>query len=346
MILRLLGYLILIAGVVVYHVFHSRYFSWLLLLLVLVLPVMSLITTLLLLYRCRIEMNPVPGASQAASFALQADSPFTGIPIHLRLRYKNLFTGEKSKEKLVLLTRTKKIIAVPLHDGICGVIRCQIVKSYVRDLIGLLSLPLRAPDLLEVLILPEEIPYHGEATEDLPGDLMIKAEQMAIKRTGEREMQGIREYRYGDTMRDISWKLSARHEKLMVREYEKTAGSLLSFAVLWGGTPEELHLVVARLLGIISCLADTDQPYTIFWLEKEPGKDAMIYEYPFMTQAELESLLWDVLARPVPDSDPLTLQYLLESESLSGRPILKVVPDAIVLYQNSNERGAANEEHT
>lgn len=76
-------------------------------------------------------------------------------------------------------------------------------------------------DPVEILVLPmvvalSRIPLPMVADNSTSGDARI------LQKGGRDEFAGIREYAHGDAMNRIHWPVSARHQNLVVKAYEKT----------------------------------------------------------------------------------------------------------------------------
>lgn len=81
-------------------------------------------------------------------------------------------------------------------------------------------------------------------------------ETHTIRRDGD-EMAALREYRPGDPLRGVAWKVSARHESLLVKQFDQRVGSqvVLDYAGLHGLDREAR---IARLAGWV-CAAESAQ---------------------------------------------------------------------------------------
>lgn len=103
---------------------------------------------------------------------------------------------------------------VPLRVEHCCAVSCRVASAFVCDYLGLFRFRLPAAADAVTFIMPE--PVAPDPAPDLT----------AFSRTsfhpkyggGFSEIHELRDYRAGDSLRDIHWKLSAKTDKLIVRE--------------------------------------------------------------------------------------------------------------------------------
>ena len=78
-----------------------------------------------------------------------------------------------------------------------------------------------AMEPMEVLVFPRVVEL-TRLPEPLTADATTWGDQRRPQKGGRDEFTAVREYSRGDEMNRIHWAVSARHQKLMVREFEKT----------------------------------------------------------------------------------------------------------------------------
>ena len=103
---------------------------------------------------------------------------------------------------------------LPMDTAHCGQLTCQLHRVRALDLLGLFAFPVSTPALVHALVLPQPAP-----TEDLPPlPQMPAGDSLKWRGTPSMEDYDLREYRPGDPMRSIHWKLSSKRDELVVRE--------------------------------------------------------------------------------------------------------------------------------
>lgn len=134
----------------------------------------------------------------------------------------------------------------------------RILRVRIYDLMGLFSIGKKVYAADHAVVLPKvwDIPVSlGEAVRNFYGD----AEEYDEKRPGQdnSETFAVREYRPGDKLQSIHWKLSAKTEELMVREYSQPKACPL---ILFVGGPR-----LALAASIMFSLMDAECPHYVVW---------------------------------------------------------------------------------
>ena len=318
-------YLLLLAAAAGYYLYDTSYLSWLALLAAVLVPALNWGVSFFLLRKGRMAPKAsaeVARQSEGLSFSLQITPPQLPAAIRGEMRAVNLFSGEKMKKKLAILPGQSGELELGRFEGtLPGVVQCRVTKPRARDLLGLFPVPIPAAAPVKALILPEPVPFPGELARS---GIMEDISRMSVPGAeGQREWKDIREYRSGDLLRDIHWKLSARREQVIVREYAIAGGSAVPVRMRWAGTPEEIAGKLSRLLGLLEGLRREDLPFALR-VQLPDGE-----ELAAGSMEETEAVLWDLLARPC----PAQTEGDFAEDSLPEQ-WLEADKDAIVLYQD------------
>lgn len=100
----------------------------------------------------------------------------------------------------------------------CGCLKVAAERICFYDFFGILNISRNIAITEEIIVYPEQvdifprIDYEGAAEEDAP---QLRQSRDAVDMT---EIFGIREYRQGDHIKNIHWKLSAKMDEIMVKE--------------------------------------------------------------------------------------------------------------------------------
>lgn len=134
----------------------------------------------------------------------------------------------------------------------------RILRVRIYDFMGLFSLGRKSYAVDHAVVLPKvwDIPVSlGEAVRNFYGD----AEEYDEKRPGQdnSETFAVREYRPGDKLQSIHWKLSAKADDLMVREYSQPKACPL---ILLVGKSR-----LALTASIMFSLMDAECPHYVVW---------------------------------------------------------------------------------
>lgn len=145
--------------------------------------------------------------------------------IKIKLKYRNVQTGVWISETLQFfsdcVTQQHEIILCAEHSGSMEVV---VQNAWVYDFFGMFSFRTmkkserNRKETVTVLPIIHEL-EHG-IVRDNPY-VMVESEIFSDTRSGDDTSQlfDIRDYREGDRLNRIHWKLSAKEEKLMVKEY-------------------------------------------------------------------------------------------------------------------------------
>lgn len=116
------------------------------------------------------------------------------------------------------------ILRLSLSIPHCGMYRLKACQVRVYDYLWAFSSAKEVEQQMNILVLPRvgamklKLPYmelQGRQAED------AVREQMRYSGSESREIRQIREYQTGDTVRHVHWNLSARADRLWMKEYER-----------------------------------------------------------------------------------------------------------------------------
>lgn len=193
----------------------SNWYAWLLLILIMVLPPVSLLLSLPAMLRCRLEAAMAETVEQGAKASLRLRLnawrllPLPEVQIRLNLRTRS---REKDLRFLSRLSREDGLLTLPTDE--CGFLAAEFLRGRVYDALGLFRLPMKLPKLEPMAILPPE-----RQPEPMPRLEQFLQMQMKPKPGGgAAEQHEHRSYRPGDPVKDIQWKLSLKSDELVVRE--------------------------------------------------------------------------------------------------------------------------------
>ena len=298
-----------------FQIFYDGYLAQFLLACVVALPVLSLLLSLPGLLGLRLSLSAAPSRllrGQEGQWRIGADNaaPFPVARLTLDLLVRNALTGAERRERFRTFGLSGgQARSFPMDCGHCGVLACRIVRARVLDFLGLFSLPVSIPPAVQALVLPQPVPL-----EDLPelGGLSAQA-RPGLGRGGGSEDYDLRDYRPGDPIRSIHWKLSSKHDELVVREAlgGRRPQILLSFDLF--GSPDRLDRVLARLWTASHVLCRQDLLHEICWL----GPDVQAQRGPVGSQAQLTACMARILSQRAPETKPQAALTLPDGPGLA-----------------------------
>ena len=141
----------------------------------------------------------------------------------------------------------------------------RISRFTVLDYLGML--PMQAPVKAEarLTILPNLFPMDADMTAR-----PAYADDGASDRRGEdrSEVYQLREYRPGDDIRQIHWKLSSKLDELILKEASQPESrSLLAFWDKRTGTPQQMDALAEVVSSTGAALLQSGVQYTLCWTE-------------------------------------------------------------------------------
>lgn len=292
------AYLIVLAACGLFYICFNGDLSFYVLAVCLLMPVLSVLLSL-------------PGILGAdASLAVTSTATTKGRPVELTLTFQsrwpaasgrarvtlrvvNTLTGERQQEKFAFTAGPKPVVVYyRLASPACGQVNLSLVKGRVCDYMGLFAFPLRMkkPEL-SVLFYPAV------------SDTLLSAEQRPqLGGEGERysqskpggdpsEIFGFREYRPGDRVSQIDWKMSPKTDMLMVREM----GLPISCHLLFLLEPGDKGLAADALLDafrtLSAYLSGREIPYRVCFR----GRDGALQFLDVISDEDVRPALTDIL---------------------------------------------------
>ena len=189
-------------------------------------------------------------------------SPLTVLSCTLEA--ENLLTGEHTAMEL-----TGTDTSCTLRPEHCGLLRLRCDHAAMQDMFGLFRFAMPA-DTAEVLVLP--CLYPVTIQQENSGFLSAQSAPPRPQPDAQ-EMASFREYRPGDPLRQIHWKLSEKLDMPLVREAPPASACqvLLLLETAWvDATSAPLpDAAVTALLSVSQSLAQAGRTHTICWMDAE-----------------------------------------------------------------------------
>ena len=305
---RRLIYGAVLTGVLLFQITNENYLACFLLALCIALPLISLALSLPGMLRCRLELFAEPAAldrGEAGGWSLAVSTP-AELPLarlSLRLGWENLLTGQGKTSRLVLTGVARRLpetlAAVTEH---CGLLELRAERVKVCDYLGLFTLRLKPPEPARIVCRP--IPAQCRPVE-VPNGKGVRPSSKNASRRGPGEDYELREYRPGDPLRSIHWKLSSKWDELIVRERADTVTPLPLLTLDRFGDPEELDKLLDQLTGMSRALLSVQRPHAVLWLD-QAGEPQL---YPISDEREYTVCLLALLSQPASLTGPALDQF-------------------------------------
>lgn len=208
-------------------VLYDEYISIVILLLLLLLPLVSLVCFLFWKKQIKIGSSTsetVIKMGEECKFIIQLtnQSIFPVMNGKICVKYRNQLDADFQEKNIRfhLDGKGSEKIIVTFYGNHCGMLEFFCDGISVYDYFGLHSVKIKKKQgkkkIVEVIVVPE-FEYADEDMEEEEWN----EKDISIDVYGEdnSEVKGVREYRQGDALKHIHWKLSSKQKQLMVKEF-------------------------------------------------------------------------------------------------------------------------------
>ena len=303
MVLRRLLYGLTLLGVLLFHITNENYLGQFLLALCLALPLLSLALSLPGLLGCRLELSALPAALERGEegrwqVSIRTSSALPLARLTLRLTGENLLTGETDRKRMTLLGVTRRRparLAAPTAH--CGLLELRVDRAWACDHLGLCSLPVPLPPPARMVCGP--IPAQVQPPR-IPEGQGARTTPASASQAGPGEDYDLRDYRPGDPMRSVHWKLSSKWDELIVRERSEALVPLPLLTLDRFGAPEALDRLLDRLAGLSRSLLDIQRPHGVLWLDRDGQPQLRVVS----DEKQFSDCLLDLLGSFAPPDGP------------------------------------------
>lgn len=207
MIKNILIYICIVILGYLFYLLFVGYLSYYVFLVVLCCPILSLILLLLMLHQSKISfVNHKLSIVQykKSIIKIKKETPALG---YCRIRLFN--------SKYLLKQDVNEIELTYPH---CGGFRFNIGKYKQYDALNLFFINKTSSDYIDITVLPKNIQYHFDDIVALLPSHNQKTYSTSKKGDDPTEIFDIHEYHEGDLLKNIHWKLSLKHQKLLIKE--------------------------------------------------------------------------------------------------------------------------------
>ena len=262
-------YVIALAGSLAFHALYPFWFSWYLFILVLLLVPFDLFFSMPGMFTKRVSPNSPNILEQGADGTLvittYQEKPYPSG----RIKASLLVTGDDFavRRRIICSPENGSKYEIDIDTSHSGVTVFGIKRIHTTSLIGLFSISSAVNRSVTTLILPAPVkPPHIVS---LPRGVILRPKPGG----GFSEDNELRPYRKGDPIKIIHWKLSAKHDSLIIREpLMPPSHSRLVHVMKWSGARER-DLILGRLRWISDYLLKWDLPYCV-----KLGDDGLVAE--------------------------------------------------------------------
>lgn len=277
-----LCYLLVLLCTSVFFICYNGYISLYVFVLSLLFPVFAFLLSLPGILGLRVELlagREGPGASLTSTscarkgeaiplqLAVWNATPFSSGRVQARLTVVNTFTGQREEERFSFTAGPRRqVFQHQLSSRTCGRVVCQVDRLRACDYLGLFALPVRRPRELSATFWPTVYPLELEVRESSIPD--SEGERYSQKKPGDdpTELFALRDYREGDRLSRIHWKLSQKMGRTLVKELGLPLSDHLLFLLDLNGGGLEADLLLDALASLSSALTEGEHAHRVaFW---------------------------------------------------------------------------------
>lgn len=266
----LLGLLFLAAC----HILTERAAFAALLAAALILPLCSLILLKIAVHNADADLFLPERASKnewiSARLCLKGGKLLSAMRAQFTLHTVNLLTGEEALGKASF---TDGAAEVSLSSPHCGRLAVEVRSITLCDPLGLFRCKLRLSAHAETLIRPNTFQPVVELQPSHFSDADGNEYSSIFPGEDPSELFGLRDYREGDPLRSIHWKLSEKYDRTVVKEMSQPTRNdillVLDNCPVHACSPEAADRACEALVSLSQVLADLYIPHQIAWFDRE-----------------------------------------------------------------------------
>ena len=201
----------------------------------------------------------------------------------------NLLDDEEERYDVNLRVPAKSSVTVPFtfRSTFCGVVRLDSLEYRVYDYLRLFVRKKKVAGKAEVVILPKLMDLQVAVT-DLSRSFDSESDEYDKHRSGDdpSEIYQIREFRQGDKMSRVHWKMTARVGDMMVKELSLPVSNTIGIYLdLRYSDIEEIQSVYDLCYSLSAALVFQECPHWIIWYRG--GENAGFEEHLIRNVEEL-----------------------------------------------------------
>ncbi|MCM1188071.1 MAG: DUF58 domain-containing protein [bacterium] len=188
--------------------------------ILLVLPAVCLLFLLVRLPGCRVEMKEVPAyvargerIMLPVTVVCRGFLPVTRLCVRLGWTFDGVRKKPVRREIRGVEAGSEQELFFEFTAKHCGQARFWVAKARINDSLGLFSLPVRAGGASSLFITPVIFPLPEQ-------EAAFLLRYLRLCEMWEDGDYFVREYRPGDSPRSIHWKLTAKEDDLLVRDFQ------------------------------------------------------------------------------------------------------------------------------
>lgn len=229
------------------------------------------------------------------------------FPVRIKYSVTNEFTGSMVRQEVYILAYPfkKESMSFELGAYYYGMINVKIEEFAVGDFFNLASVKTFVPKEMQTFVYPEYDNLNEEPLHDVISG--FPHNEAAVKKGNDYNADyEIREYVMGDELKNIHWKLTAKQDRLMVRDRRSSGKNKVNILLVLGNDADENDSLIYSLNAICNELVSKEYPIELFYwgYSENVMKSSSISEI-----SDIENIICEILGINALSGTSLVKQY-------------------------------------
>lgn len=283
-------YLALLLSAVAFHLVYGQYLTHYMVIFLLIVPLISLVLSLPSALKSKAKLtggeDVIRGRQTRVRLRLEPGSFLPPEEWIVTVESKNEFTGKVTSRNRIHACRREELEREFSPDtSQIGAIRFRVIRAFVFDRLGLIPIPVGKGSAVSLTVLPDM-----EQPEPDPDLIGKSTRALKPKPQGYSEEHEMRQYRSGDPMNLIHWKLSGKVGDYVVREPQEVVRKEIVLIIVPPLLYEDHRSVLEQLCYLNDKLGKNDIPYRLQYGQKT---------FFIRSEENYEETVKDILSKPM-----------------------------------------------
>lgn len=273
MIIKKLEYGLLLLAALVFHIFVVDYISFWILAFFVMLPIVSMLITAFAMGGVTAELiinNDSIQKNEALPIQLKIYNKFFFLVCRVRVKLtirNELLQHEQTRTFFITANNSGQTVEQVISSQYCGMLNCSIAELRIYDTLGLFSFRKKSESSYFIAVLPSVYPLMAINSEILQ-DVQNNVHSRIMKGNDPSEIIDIREYRDGDRLSKIHWKLSEKYDQILVKDLgDPISNDVLMMFDLNGTSNEQASGLLDTVYSISNFLLKNQIAYEMEWYD-------------------------------------------------------------------------------